>query len=70
MHPIFLFYPGLKYERRSEETGSLIVVKTLTDITKYPDYVDRLTLIGIGQEPTIDSKRIEYYWLNAKILEN
>ena len=47
------------------DTGQ-IVTKTLTDITKYPEYVDRLKrLIGIEQEVTVDANKIEYYWLNA-----
>lgn len=47
------------------DTGQ-IVVKTLTDITKYPEYVDRLKrIIGIEQKVTVDSGKIEYYWINA-----
>jgi 5-methylcytosine-specific restriction protein B len=42
-----------------------IVKKTLTDMTKYPQYVDRLRrLIGIEQEAVIP-KKINYWWLNA-----
>ena len=42
-----------------------IVLKTLTDITKYPEYVDRLKrLIGIGQDAVIPDK-IGYWWMNA-----
>jgi 5-methylcytosine-specific restriction protein B len=38
----------------------------MTDITKYPEYVNRLKrLIGIEQLATVDSNKIEYYWLNA-----
>jgi 5-methylcytosine-specific restriction enzyme B len=49
-----------------EENVHQIVVKTLTDITKYPEYVDRLQrLIGIEQEASVDVNKIEYYWLNA-----
>lgn len=49
-----------------EETVHQIVMKTLTDITKYPEYVDRLKrLIGIEQAATVDARKIEYYWLNA-----
>jgi 5-methylcytosine-specific restriction protein B len=49
-----------------EESVHQIVTKTLTDITKYPEYVDRLKrLIGIEQEATVDANKIEYYWLNA-----
>lgn len=49
-----------------EENVHQIVVKTLTDITKYSEYVDRLKrLIGIEQEATVDAKAINYYWLNA-----
>src|SRR4051812_14889231 len=41
-------------------------MKTLTDITKYAEYINRLTrLIGIEQESTVDADKIEYYWLNA-----
>jgi 5-methylcytosine-specific restriction protein B len=48
-----------------EDTGQ-IVVKTLTDITKYPEYVDRLKrTIGIEQQATVDTEKIGYYWLNA-----
>lgn len=40
-----------------------IVTKTLTDITKYPEYVDRIRrLIGIGQEQAIP-KSVNYWWL-------
>ena len=49
-----------------EETVHQIVMKTLTDITKYPEYIDRLKrLIGIEQAATVDTNKIEYYWLNA-----
>ncbi len=49
-----------------EETVHSIVLKTMTDITKYPEYVDRLKrLIGIEQLATVDTDKIEYYWLNA-----
>jgi 5-methylcytosine-specific restriction enzyme B len=49
-----------------EESVGTIIVKTLTEITGYKEYVDRLTrLIGIEQEATVDIKKIEYYWLNA-----
>lgn len=42
-----------------------IVTKTLTDITKYPEYVARLKrLIGIEQEAEIP-ETINYWWLNA-----
>jgi 5-methylcytosine-specific restriction protein B len=42
-----------------------IVTKTLTDITKYPEYVDRLKrLIGIEQEAIIPSE-VNYWWINA-----
>lgn len=42
-----------------------IVLKTLTDITKYPDYVDRLTKqIGIGMNH-LEENEINYWWLNA-----
>lgn len=42
-----------------------IILKTLTDVTEYPEYVDRLKrLIGIGQEAVIP-KVINYWWLNA-----
>lgn len=42
-----------------------IVMKTLTDITKYPDYVDRLRrLIGIEQDAVIPDK-VNYWWINA-----
>ena len=42
-----------------------IVTKTLTDITKYPEYVDRLKrLIGIGQDAIIPSE-VNYWWINA-----
>ncbi len=47
-----------------EEVGTT-VTKTLTDITKYPEYVDRLKrLIGIEQEATISANK-NYWWLNA-----
>jgi 5-methylcytosine-specific restriction protein B len=49
-----------------EESVGNIVLKTLTNITKYREYVDRLTrLIGIEQEATVDANKIEYYWINA-----
>jgi len=42
-----------------------IVLKTLTNITKYPEYVDRLRrLIGIEQEAVIP-KEVNYWWINA-----
>lgn len=42
-----------------------IVTKTLTDITKYPEYVDRLRrLIGIEQDAIIP-KQVNYWWINA-----
>ncbi len=42
-----------------EESNNPIVLKTLTDITKYPDYVNRLiNLIGIEQE--IKNQNIDY----------
>jgi 5-methylcytosine-specific restriction enzyme B len=42
-----------------------IVLKTLTDITKYTEYVDRLKrLIGIDQEAVIPMS-VNYWWLNA-----
>lgn len=47
-----------------EEAGQ-IVTKTFTDITKYPEYVDRLKrLIGIGQDAQIP-KAVNHWWLNA-----
>lgn len=54
-----------------EETNTPIVVKTLTDITKYPDYVSRLrNLLNIRVEPVENtpiapSVGIQYWWLNA-----
>ena len=56
------------WKKKGEWENSLgqIVTKTLTDITKYPSYVDRLKrLIGIEQPATVDAEKIEYYWLNA-----
>ncbi|MDD2632280.1 EVE domain-containing protein [Candidatus Falkowbacteria bacterium] len=54
------------------EERSPIVVKTLTDINKYPDYVERLKkLIGIEQAEaeeaieTVDKTTTNYYWLNV-----
>ncbi|MHA1973118.1 MAG: MrcB family domain-containing protein [Candidatus Hodarchaeales archaeon] len=42
-----------------------IILKTLTDVTGYPGYVDRLKrLIGIEQEAIIP-RTINYWWLNA-----
>lgn len=47
-----------------EEVGQ-IVTKTFTDISKYPEYVDRLKrLIGIGQNAQIPAK-VNHWWLNA-----
>ena len=47
-----------------EEVHS-IIKKTLTDVTKYPEYVDRLKrLIGIEREAVIP-ETINYWWLNA-----
>ena len=65
--------PEFSHKRRVEwkkkgvwnEEVHNIVTKTLTDITKYPDYVDRIKrLIGVEQNPGIPSK-INYWWLNA-----
>lgn len=52
------------------ETDSKLVTKTLTDITKYTDYVERLkALIGIDESADIKtdelSDRINFFWLNA-----
>ena len=48
-----------------EEAIHKIVVKTLTNITQYPDYVDRIKrLIGIGQVEEIPQK-MNFWWLNA-----
>jgi 5-methylcytosine-specific restriction protein B len=42
-----------------KETELKIAIKTLTDLTPYPDYIERLKeLIGIGVE-------INYWWMNA-----
>lgn len=42
-----------------------IVLKTLTNITKYSEYVENLKrLIGIGQEMDMSSD-VNYWWLNA-----
>ena len=63
-------YPHLRkidWKKNGEwpEEVHQIVQKTLTDITKYPEYVDRLKrLIGIEQEAVIP-KNINYWWLNA-----
>lgn len=47
------------------ETENPIVTKTLTDITKYPGYVDRLIdLIGIYEDED-DTNNVNYWWLNA-----
>jgi len=51
------------------ETGGPIVLKTLTDITKYPEYVDKLkTLIGI-EEPKPEKQPVSgernSWWMNA-----
>jgi 5-methylcytosine-specific restriction protein B len=47
------------------ETENPIVTKTLTDITKYPAYVERLKkLLGIYEDrPELKNKN--YWWLNA-----
>jgi len=56
------------------ETEAPIVLKTLTDITKYPDYVEKLKkLIGISENTASTAESasvyhppdISYYWLNA-----
>ena len=48
----------------AEDSGK-IVVKTLTDITKYPDYVEKLKrLIGIDQMPT-NHEGVNHWWINA-----
>lgn len=39
-----------------------LVQKTLTDITKYPDFVKRLNQLTLGQVPT---KEPQYWWLTA-----
>jgi 5-methylcytosine-specific restriction protein B len=42
-----------------------IVLKTLTDITKYPEYVDRLKRrIGIEQEAVLPTE-VNFWWINA-----
>ena len=63
-------YPHLRkieWKKKGEwpEEVHTIVKKTLTDITKYPEYVDRLKrLIGIEQDAVIP-ETINYWWLNA-----
>lgn len=63
-------YPHLRkveWKKKGEwpEEVHTIVKKTLTDITKYPEYVDRLKrLIGIEQKAVIP-ETINYWWLNA-----
>ena len=48
------------------ETGDPTVVKTFTDITKYPDYVKRLIdLIGIEQESTFKNHEVVQHPLNT-----
>jgi 5-methylcytosine-specific restriction enzyme B len=45
---------------------SKIVIKTLTDITKYPDYLEKLKkLMGIEENESGNRTEVEYYWLNA-----
>ena len=39
------------------------VLKTLTDITKYPDYVKGLESLFFGEEK--EENGVQYYWLNA-----
>jgi 5-methylcytosine-specific restriction protein B len=59
---------GVDWQKKGvwEETVNPIIIKTLTNITKYPEYVDRLKrLIGIEQEATINTEVLNYYWLNA-----
>ena len=52
-------------EKKWPEEVHTIVKKTLTDITKYQEYVDRLKrLIGIEQDAVIP-EAINYWWLNA-----
>lgn len=47
-----------------EDQGE-IILKTLTDITKYPEYVKRLKrLIGIGHE-SVTNEEPNFWWLNA-----
>jgi 5-methylcytosine-specific restriction protein B len=47
------------------ETDGKIVTKTLTDITKYPGYVQNLKkMLGIEQAEEDDQNR-SYWWLNA-----
>jgi len=51
-----------------QETGGPIVIKALTDITKYSDYVEKLvSLIGIEKEEDIKVKpqELSYWWINA-----
>lgn len=57
-----------------EEANTPIVVKTLTEISKYPDYVSRLkALLNIKEEPVeiietppiVFAAGIQYWWLNA-----
>lgn len=53
-----------KKKGKWEESTGTIVTKTLTNITQYSEYVDRLKrLIGIEQDAELPEK-VQYWWLN------
>ena len=59
-------YPNIRqvsWENVGEwDADHQLVQKTLTDITKYPDFVKRLNQLTIGQDST---KEPQYWWLTA-----
>lgn len=48
-----------------QETKGPIVVKTLTEISKYPDYVDRLFEMMDVEESKSHSESKNYWWMNV-----
>lgn len=56
---------SVKWETAGEwDADHTLVQKTLTDITKYPDFVKRLNLLISGADDTASEPR--YWWLTAK----
>ena len=63
----FYHVRNVEWIKRGEwETDFKIVVKTLTQISKYPEYVEKLAeLLEINTQFSPHSKMKQYWWLNA-----